>query len=100
MNLQLWTFNLKTRHTLYKMSCTCNQNQTKTIICFRKECNQTWKTVIPHYEKVATCPEHYSTIALCGGGYPRLCHVCKIEGYSVERINGNVFPPKYHVVVR
>lgn len=79
------------------MSCTCdNPTQTKTITCFnRAKCSNMWNVDKSHHEITASCPEHYRSVSICGGGQ-QLCTDCTKNGYKLQFIGG--FPPTYRVI--
>ncbi len=80
------------------MSTTCNctnESLEKTVTCFN--CKSSWSEKMAHYERMASCSEHRSGIAICGGNWPSLCQKCTNEGYSIQSEGVGWFP-KYTVV--
>ena len=76
--------------------CKChNESLEKTMACFN--CQSSWSEKMHQHERVASCPEHHSMIAICGGGNPSLCQKCTNAGYSVESQGAGWFPT-YSVV--
>lgn len=74
------------------MACVCNDNLTKDLTCFNKECEKVWTVPLQFHERVSNCPQHHSSIAMCGGSTPSVCSTCSAEGYYVEREGGGWFP--------
>lgn len=68
----------------------CNdETQKKTLTCFR--CESQWQELASFHERVAMCPDHNRSIAICGGS-ASLCNECTENGYYLEReFNGSMF---------
>jgi len=65
-----------------QQTCICNdETQTSTYTCFR--CEAQWKVPTPHHDRVASCPLHHSSIAICGG-FCKLCQACQDQGYFLS----------------
>lgn len=60
--------------------CDCQEYQETERTCFR--CKLKWIEEMAKHEKVSKCPEHCTSIAICGSS-PPLCKDCKDEGYYV-----------------
>ena len=82
------------------MPCTCNEpNQTKTLTCFNMNiCTKTWSEPKHHFEIVSSCPEHRSSIAICGTT-PSLCNDCKANGYSLQFAGGFLLYMKLFIMI-
>ncbi|AYV77219.1 MAG: hypothetical protein Barrevirus19_14 [Barrevirus sp.] len=73
------------------MSCQCHdETMTKSLFCFN--CKTEWKIPMLQEERIASCPEHKSMIAFCGGTVPSLCTTCTNDGYYVEQEGFGWFP--------
>ena len=46
-------------------------------------CNEKWDRQLAYHERVAQCPQHHFSIAICSASY-HLCPKCKEQGYYVE----------------
>ena len=64
---------------LPKDQCICDdETLTKELVCQR--CRTRWTVKKDHHERVASCPQHHDSIAICGGG-GKLCLQCENDGY-------------------
>ncbi len=64
------------------MTCTCkNETLTKQMVCLF--CHREETKPLKYSERVAGCPEHHNSIAICGlSNY--LCDICQNAGFYVE----------------
>ena len=61
----------------------CNdETQEKTLTCFR--CEAQWQILTEFHDRVARCPQHYRSRAVCGGS-AELCKECRDQGFYLER---------------
>lgn len=79
-----------------KCKCKCNDmTMVHKFSCFNRDvCQMAWEEPMPSHERMSRCPLHHSSIAICGGGNPRLCYKCTEDGYycEVDRSQGPWFP--------
>ena len=77
--------------------CICNdESLVKTLSCFN--CNKKWDEQLAYHEKVAKCPEHSQSVAICGSKIPPLCTQCKSYGCTVTSEGSGMFPSNFKVV--
>ena len=64
-------------------NCCCNDKTlTRNLGC--ANCHTKWSEPMPSHERMGQCPQHHSSIAICGGS-ARLCEKCTNEGYDIKQ---------------
>ena len=72
--------------------CCCDdETLTKTQVCLNCRSEETVK--MGRMQRVASCPEHHDSIAICSPAF-FLCKKCTKEGYYVKRGRGFMSMPE------